>query len=81
MLNYKVHADKSSMFNTPPVFSVYVSMLNMRWLKKMGGISSIEDLEQLKTLEPNGVDQAISGKAIYEGKIDLKRVFKCLQSE
>ena len=46
-----------------------------------GGISSMEDLEQLKTLEPNGVDQAISGKAIYEGKIDLKRVFKCLQSE
>ena len=46
-----------------------------------GGISSMGDLEQLKTLEPNGVDQAISGKAIYEGKIDLKRVFKCLQSE
>jgi len=46
-----------------------------------GGISSMEDLEQLKTLESNGVDQAISGKAIYEGKIDLKRVFKCLQSE
>ena len=46
-----------------------------------GGISSMDDLEQLKTLEPNGVDQAISGKAIYEGKIDLKIVFKCLQSE
>ena len=46
-----------------------------------GGISSMDDLEQLKTLEPNGVDQAISGKAIYEAKIDLKRVFKCLQSE
>ncbi len=46
-----------------------------------GGISSMDDLEQLKTLEPNGVDQAISGKAIYEGKIDLKRAFKCLQSE
>ena len=42
-----------------------------------GGISSMDDLEQLKTLEPNGVDQAISGKAIYEGKIDLKRAFKC----
>ena len=46
-----------------------------------GGISSMDDLEKLKTLESNGVDQAISGKAIYEGKIDLKRVFKCLQSE
>jgi len=46
-----------------------------------GGISSMEDLEQLKTLEPYGVDQVISGKAIYEGKIDLRKVFKCLQSE
>ena len=46
-----------------------------------GGISSMDDLEKLKTLEPYGVDQVISGKAIYEGKIDLKRVFKCLQSE
>ena len=46
-----------------------------------GGISSVDDLEKLKTLEPNGVDQAISGKAIYEGKIDLKKIFKCLQNE
>jgi len=33
------------MFNPPPVFSVYVSMLNMRWLKKMGGVSEIEKLQ------------------------------------
>ena len=46
-----------------------------------GGVSSLEDLEKLKNLEPFGVDQVISGKAIYERKIDLKRVFKCLQSE
>jgi len=46
-----------------------------------GGISSLEDLEKLKNLEPYGVDQVISGKAIYERKIDLKKVFKCLQSE
>ena len=46
-----------------------------------GGISSMDDLEKLKTLETNGVDQAISGKAIYEGKINLNKVFKCLQSE
>ena len=46
-----------------------------------GGISSMEDLEQLKKLEAYGVDQVISGKAIYERKIDLRKVFKCLQSE
>ena len=46
-----------------------------------GGVSSLEDLEQLKKLEPYGVDQVISGKAIYERKIYLRKVFKCLQSE
>ena len=46
-----------------------------------GGISSMEDLEHLKQLEPYGVDQVIIGKAIYEQKIDLRKVFKCLQSE
>ena len=42
-----------------------------------GGVSSIEDLELLKALEEDGVDQVISGTAIYEGKLDLKRIFKC----
>ena len=42
-----------------------------------GGVSSIKDLELLKTLEADGVDQVISGKAIYEGKLDLKEIFKC----
>ena len=42
MMDYKVHINKGSMFNTPPVFSVYVSMLTMQWLKDLGGISEIE---------------------------------------
>ncbi len=42
-----------------------------------GGVSSMGDLELLKTLEVDGVDQVISGKAIYEGKLDLKEIFKC----
>ena len=41
-----------------------------------GGVSSMEDLELLKTLETDGVDQVICGKAIYEGKLNLKEIFK-----
>ena len=41
-----------------------------------GGVSSMEDLELLKTLEKYGVDQVICGKAIYEGKLNLKEIFK-----
>lgn len=48
MLNYKVHIDKESMFNTPPVFSVYVSMLTLQWLKDLGGILAIEKINDQK---------------------------------
>lgn len=42
MMDYKVHIGKGSMFNTPPVFPVYASMLNLEWLKNKGGIAAIE---------------------------------------
>ena len=42
MLNYQTHIDKNSMFNTPPVFPIYVMMLNLRWLKSQGGVSAIQ---------------------------------------
>ena len=48
MLDYKVHISKDSMFNTPPVFPIYVSMLTMQWLKDNGGISWIEGLNNKK---------------------------------
>ena len=41
MLDYKTHVDKGSMYNTPPVFPIYVSMLTMRWIKKMGGTKAM----------------------------------------
>ena len=48
MMDYKAHISKGSMFNTPPVFSVYASMLNLEWLKKNGGIAGIEKENQKK---------------------------------
>jgi len=48
MLDYKVHIGKDSMFNTPAVFPVYVSMLTMQWLKDLGGISAIEEINDKK---------------------------------
>lgn len=40
-LDLKQHADKDSMYNTPPVFSVYVAMLNLRDLLANGGVSKM----------------------------------------
>ncbi|MBE8714280.1 3-phosphoserine/phosphohydroxythreonine transaminase [Sphingobacterium hungaricum] len=42
IFGYEAHAKAGSMYNTPPVFSIYVSMLNLRWLKAKGGIAVIE---------------------------------------
>jgi phosphoserine aminotransferase len=48
MMDYKVHISKGSMFNTPPVFPVYTSMLNLEWLKNKGGIAAIEKENEKK---------------------------------
>ncbi len=48
MLNYQVHLEKESMFNTPAVFPIYVSMLTLQWLKDLGGIPFIEKVNQKK---------------------------------
>ena len=43
MLDLKTHADKDSMFNTPPVFAIYTSMLTLQWLKENGGLEWIDE--------------------------------------
>jgi phosphoserine aminotransferase len=48
MLDYKVHIEKESMYNTPAVFPVYVSMLTLQWLKDLGGVSAIEKVNNQK---------------------------------
>jgi phosphoserine aminotransferase len=42
MFNYKTQIEGGSMYNTPPVFAIYVSMLTLRWLKAKGGVAAIE---------------------------------------
>jgi len=48
MLDYKVHIAKDSMYNTPSVFAVYTSMLTLEWLKNLGGITAIEEINEKK---------------------------------
>jgi len=63
MMDYKVHIGKGSMFNTPPVFPVYVCMLTLQWLKDLGGIKAIEKENDKKA------------RLIYS-EIDLNPLFK-----
>ncbi|NPA46236.1 MAG: 3-phosphoserine/phosphohydroxythreonine transaminase, partial [Chlorobi bacterium] len=49
MMDYMTHINKGSMFNTPPVFAVYVSMLTMQWVKDKGGIGAMEERNRQKS--------------------------------
>ncbi len=49
MLNYAIHVEGESMYNTPPVFAVYVSMLTLRWLDAMGGVAVMEARNEEKS--------------------------------
>ncbi|MCP3932917.1 MAG: aminotransferase class V-fold PLP-dependent enzyme, partial [Bacteroidetes bacterium] len=48
MLKYKTHADKDSMFNTPPTFGIYILGEVAKWLDKNGGIEAMEKRNQEK---------------------------------
>lgn len=48
MLDYEKHIKAESMYNTPPVFSIYASLLTLQWLKKSGGIAGIEKINNEK---------------------------------
>jgi phosphoserine aminotransferase len=48
MLDYRVHIKNESMYNTPPVFPIYVTMLTLRWIQAMGGLAAMEKRNRTK---------------------------------
>ena len=48
MLDYNPHIDKGSMFNTPPVFAIYVMTETLKWIKSLGGVEAIQKINQKK---------------------------------
>ena len=48
MLDYRVHIDKQSMFNTPPVFPIFVMNETLKWLKSVGGVEAIQVQDEKK---------------------------------
>lgn len=64
MMDYQVHINKASMYNTPAVYAVYVSMLTLRWLKNNGGITAMEELNEKKA---NLLYSEIDINPLFEG--------------
>lgn len=48
MLDYKTHIEKESMFNTPPCLPIYTCMETLRWLKKIGGVKKMHEMNKVK---------------------------------
>jgi phosphoserine aminotransferase len=48
MMNYRVHADNNSLYNTPNTFGIYILGLTMKWLRSVGGLSAIARVNQRK---------------------------------
>ena len=65
MVDYRTHIDNGSMFNTPPVFPVYVSLLTMQWVRDNGGVEAMAQRNEAKA------------NLLY-GEIDRNPLFKPL---
>jgi phosphoserine aminotransferase len=63
MLDYRTHAEKGSMFNTPPVVPIYTALQNMKWLKANGGVEAAQKRAQERA-------------ALLYGEIDRNRIFR-----
>jgi phosphoserine aminotransferase len=68
MFNYQVQIEGGSMYNTPPTFAIYVSMLTLNWLKSKGGVAAIEKENDAKA------------NVLYE-EIDRNPLFKAVAAD
>lgn len=49
MLDYAIHADNGSMYNTPPTYGIYIAKLVFEWIKELGGVAAIQKLNEEKS--------------------------------
>jgi phosphoserine aminotransferase len=63
MLNYKIHIDKGSLYNTPPVLPIFACLQTLKWLKDLGGVKEMEKLN-------------IKKSALLYAEIDRNKLFR-----
>ena len=69
MYQYKLNAEKDSIYNTPPVFSVYVLGLMCKWVEKQGGIKELEKRNKEKSQK---IYDIIDNSSFYNGTVTNK---------
>ncbi len=66
MLDYRQHIENESLYNTPPVYAIYVSMLTLRWVKEQGGLEAMERHNEAKA---NLLYDEIDGNPLFRGTV------------
>lgn len=69
MLSYKTHAEKNSMYNTPPCFAIYIVKLVMEWIESLGGLAAVEKINEEKAAI---LYEKIDTSPIYSGTAEKK---------
>ena len=69
MLDYEKHIKAESMYNTPPVFPIYASLLTLQWLKNLGGIPAIEKINNAKA---NLLYSEIDRNPLFKGAANVE---------
>jgi len=84
IFNYATHAENQSMYNTPPVFAIYLSYLTLKWVKNVGGLKEIERRNQEKAaFLYNEIDNnpLFEGTAAVEDRSLMNVTFVCKNEE
>ena len=69
MLRYDIQDKNDSLYNTPPCFPIYIAMLVFRWLKKLGGVSEIQKINEYKA---GLLYDFIDNSSLYKNYVDKK---------
>jgi phosphoserine aminotransferase len=67
MLNYKIHAENESMYNTPPTYAWYVAGLVFQWIKRKGGLSAMAEINMRKA---DKLYAAIDNSSFYQNPVE-----------
>jgi len=67
MMNYKVHIEKETMFNTPPVFPIFAMLQNLKWVKKVGGV---DEMQKRAAARADLLYSEIDNNPLFRGTVD-----------
>ncbi|MGI6308026.1 MAG: 3-phosphoserine/phosphohydroxythreonine transaminase [Dethiobacteria bacterium] len=85
ILSYETHAEARSLYNTPPVFAIYLVHLVLQWVKKQGGLQAIEELNTKKAaLIYQVIDESkefYQGHALKEDRSGMNITFRLPDEE